>query len=372
MARAVSLLAALRQLACLGLPGKTVLPEALDLLRQLVGFDMEVGIHLDAHCRLVDAHVPPHVALAHLREYAAHFYERSTAQDHAVGWTTQQVMASGLSVVQGSRITPRAVLERSELYGRVLHRYDMGWIVQVPLRDGPRLLACLVLTRPFARRDYGVQELQLLELAQPWLCHALAPVADGAVKREPVCGEASEAVESGLLVLDGAGRLVHSSDSALRLLHLAAGEPLSADSLTRAARGQVEALWRRLARAVFAAAAGHGTQLPAGTVRNAHGFFHWRAYALEAHAPGMAAQVALHVERRLPLAVHLFRAPRFLALSARERDVCLALVCGRGSAEIAGRLGIKPSSVIHYTRSLYRRLNVSQAKDLVGVLLRQD
>ena len=371
MARTVNLLAALRQLACLGLPGKAALPEALGLLRQLVGFDMEVGIHLDAHCRLVDAHVPPHVALADLREYAAHFYERPTQPGQAVGWTTRQVMESGLPVVQGSRITPRQALERSELYGRVLRRYDMGWIAQVPLRDGARPLACLVLTRPFAHRDYGARELQLLALARPWLCHALAPVASAVepVEMAPM-QPAPEAVESGLLILDGAGRLVHSSDSALRLLHLAAGEPLTAHSLDHAVRGQVDALWRRLTKAAFAAVAGHGTQLPAGAARNAHGFFRWRAYALDTHAPGMAAQVALHVERRLPLAVQLFRTSRFLALSARERDVCLALVSGYGSAEIAARLGIKPSSVIHYTRSLYSRLNVSQAKDLAGVLLR--
>lgn len=364
--RTANLLAALRQLSCQGLPDKMALPESLGLLRQMVGFDMEVGIHVDDRCRLVDAHVPPQVALADLREYAAHFYARSTEKSQAVGWTTQQVMASGLAVVQGSQIVSRQALACSELYNRVLRRYDMGWILQVPLRDGPRPLACLVLTRPFTQHDYRERELHLIRQAQPWLCHALARVAiHDAEHQQP----APEAVEAGLLVIDGAGRLVHSSDGALRLLHLAAGEPLTEHSLTHAARGQVDALWRRLTAAVFAVAAGHGTVLPAGGVRNAHGYFRWRAYALEAHAPGMPTHMALHVERRLPLAAQLFRAPRFLALSARERDVALALAHGRSREETANALGVSPSSVVSYVRSLYRKLGVSQAKDVAGALL---
>ncbi len=366
MARTMNQLAALRQLACLGLPGRAALPEALGLLRQLVGFDMEMVQFIDKNYRLTDVHVPPYLALADMHLYASRFYN-SPREVEAIGWSRREIIHGGRPVVRMSERLRRTAVERTEFWDRLLRAYRVGWTCLQPLGDGPGSWCVLILTRPFTQRDFSTRELHLLQMAQPWLSHALARKAVDAAEQ----GEAAlDAVETGVLIIDGAGRLVHNSGGALHLLHLAVGEPLDADRLAHAARGQVEALWRRLARAAFEAAAGHGTTLPAGTARNAHGFFRWRAYALEAQVPGVGAHTALHVERRLPLAAQLFRSPRFLSLSARERDVALALARGRSREETAKALGVAPSSVVHYTRSLYRRLNVSQAKDVAGALLR--
>lgn len=247
MARPMNLLAALRQLACQGLPGKAALPEALGLLRQLVGFDSEVAVYVDERHRLVDMHVPPHVDLAHVHLYASHFYDRP---DDEIVATRRHVVDGSRRVMRLSDRLGRAAMERTELWDRVLRPYEMGWTCLMPLHDGPRPLACLMLTRPFARHDFKAPELRLLEQAQPWLNHAIAGApADAA---EPP--SASEAVESGMLILDGAGQLVHSSAGALRLLHLAMGEPLTAHRPGHVTRGQAEGLWRRLSQAAFAAA----------------------------------------------------------------------------------------------------------------------
>lgn len=367
MARTVNLLAALRQLACLGLPGKAALPEALGLLRQLVGFDMETAHFMDQGYRLSDVYAPPYFPLADMHLYASHFYD-SPGETEAVGWRWRELVRSGRRVVPVSERVGRAAVERTEFWDCLLRPYGTGWMCMLPLGAGPGARCVLILTRPFAQRDFGARDLHLLELAHPWLCHALAGVA--VEEAQPLPAPEAETVETGILILDGAGRLVHSSDGALRLLHLAVGEPLTVHSLAPTVRGQVDALWRRLAAEVFAVAAGHGTQLPAGSVRNAHGFFRWRAYALDAHVPGTPAHVALHVERRLPLAAQLFRAPRFLALSARERDVALALAQGRSREEMSASLGLQPTSVAGYVRSLYRRLHVSQARDVAQALMR--
>lgn len=364
-AKPAKTLSALRQLACLGLPGKTILPEAIELLRALVGFDTHGVFHVDGQCRITDAYIPPDVPAFVLLDYVENFHNRPDGEG-TVGPTMTQALNGGLRTVHASRFIERQAFVKTDFWNRIMRPAGMGWRMRVPLREGTRPLANLDLGRCISVRDFSASDTRLLEQVHPWLCHALAhdgaATPDGA---EPFLPTG----DSGTAVLDAGGRVVAASAGAVALLHQAAGVPLVQHNPRVALQEDAQTLLRRLAQAVGASLAGKPTLPPAGVVRNAHGTFHLRAYALDASAPGTPMQVSLHIERRAPLSLRLFRSPRFLALSARERDVCLGVLAGRSHTEIARRLGIKPSSVIHHTRSLYLRLSIGGRKELLPALL---
>ncbi len=360
-------LAAMRQLACLGLPAQTVLPEMIRLLDRLVGFDVGVGMHVDEQIRLTDVHVPSYISLADLSAYANRFYDRQSGGSDAVGWTTRQAMQSGLDIVQGSRIVTRRTLEHSDLWNRVLRNYDMGWICQIPLRDGSRPLACIAIARPFTQRDYGEREIQLMRMAYPWMCHAMARRSPSADINEL---QATQPVASGMLLVDAQGHVLQASDGSLMLLQRASASAPSPIHAMQPLDDQACTLIRKQVNSVLQLTAGRSAAVPAGQIVNAYGRFCWRAYLMHAQStPESSAQVAIHLEHYLPLSAQLFRSPKFLDLSTRERDVGLALAAGHGTADIAKTLNIKPSSVIDYTRSLYERLGISQARDVVTAVL---
>jgi DNA-binding CsgD family transcriptional regulator len=363
--RPTSTLAALRQLASLGLPGKAVLPDAIRLLGAAVGFEMAGAFHVNHRCRIVDAHLPTDLPPELLIDYTENFLNRPDGEG-AIGPTTEAGLRSDLRTIHTSRYVDRRTLMRTEFWNRVLHPAGIAWRVRLPLRSGRLPLANVDLTRPIGTPDFSAADIRFLEQAQPWMCHALARVDDvGRADGEP----SFPAGESSILILDAGGKILSASPGALTLLHQAIDTPLAPGDLHRSTQGDARTLPRRLARAVGASLACAPADLPAATIRNSHGFFSLRAYALDAFVPGSPLQVTLHIEKRMPLRLRLFRSPRFLALSPRERDVCLGLIANRPLAEIARQLGIKRSSVVHHASLLYQRLDIAGQKDLLPALL---
>lgn len=362
--RSANTLAALRQLACLGLPGREAFPEAMKLLRSLVGFEVDGSLFLDENCDLTDARVD-YQSPAVLLDYAENFLNR-TDGDGITGLTLKQAHDSGLRVFQSSRFIERGAMQKTAFWNRILRPIEAGWCCQMPLRDGQRPLANLVLMRPFRLPDFSAAEVRLAAQAQSWLSHLLA-------RREVLAPEAADMLyasgESGTVLVDEAGRVLSASAGALALLHQAVGVAYSPVNLRQAVRGEVTTLARNLARMVGGALNGDGTAPPVLRLHGRYGNFQVRAFALQAFAGDRVAQTSLHVERQTPLSLRLFRSRRFLALSQRERDVALRLVAGHSTTAIARDLGIKPSSVIHHTRSLYNRLGVSSQKALLPALL---
>lgn len=363
-ARATKLMAALRQLACLGLPGKTALPEAIALLRELVGFDVDGTLFVNDRFDLLDAQVNFRDMVV-LQDYAENFFNRPDG-DGVTGMTLQQAHECGMRVVQSSRFIERRGMEETTFWNRAMRPIGMGWCCQIPLRDGIHPLANLVLMRPFTQSDFSPEQVRRAAEGQPWLSHLLAAPAQGSPEADASLVPSGD---SGTAILDAQGRLLAASADALSLLHHAAGLEYSPRTVRRAAQGELQELLRSLARAVGAALNGLDTPLPAAFLRSRYGTFQVRAHALRVYSQGSPRQVSVHIERHVPLSLRLFRSPGFLALSMRERDVCLRLVAGHSAAAIARDLGIKPSSVIHHTRSLYNRLAVSSQKELVGALL---
>lgn len=56
------------------------------------------------------------------------------------------------------------------------------------------------------------------------------------------------------------------------------------------------------------------------------------------------------------------------SLTAREREVMMLLVRGRGSVYISEHLGVTLSTVYTHTRNLYRKFGVHSREELMGLV----
>ncbi len=358
-------LAALRQLASLGLPGKAILPEVMQLLRSLVHFDVWGVFYVDSNYEVADVHAAPSVPESVLIDYAENFHN-SEESALACGMTAEDILKSSHLVFPASRAVDRKTLHNTEYWNRIMRPLNMEAHVQIPIRDDDRPVANIILGRSQGSSDFSAPDIRTLELASPWLCRAFSRDNRAETKPEEPTMPMDE---SGILILDGAGRIEWASLGAIALIHQAAGIPMVTKGLSKKLRRDVEQMLASWVKAVCAAINGAITPVPMRTAHNQYGSFHLRGYALAPFQEGQPPSVSLYIERHAPLSQRLFRSARFMTLSPRERDICLSILAGHSSTETARRLGLKPSSVIRHTKQLYMRLDISGHKELLQAVL---
>lgn len=361
-------LTALRQLALLSPGGRMSLPEVFALLRGLVGCDTLNMFWHDAHCKVVDLTPGGPLSMAVMADYMENFAPYDELQRMA-GGLPSQVYRSGLGAYRCSASPDfdYHALQRSELYNRILRPTGYGWGAGVLCRhpDGTPM-GGVGLGRELGSADFGTEGIRCLAQAQPWIEHLL--------RRQPDPSQGgffAPDATAALAVLDAQGKILFSSAGALSLLHQAADTAHSGPSLRRSVQGDVDHLLRRIARPLTAALNGVTVPPPTLTIANRWGRFQLRAYALSAFETGVPMQITLHVERHVPLSLRLFRSPRFLALSSREREVCLHIVAGRSHTEIGREMAIKPSTAIYFTRQAYMKLGITRQAELLPALLNE-
>jgi DNA-binding CsgD family transcriptional regulator len=347
-------LAALRQLACLGLPGKAALPDAMEILRTLVDADGYGAFYLGDRCQVIDGHIPAGVPPSVFLDYVENFHNQPHG-DGVTGLTTQQAMHSPRPVLHWKDFASREGICKTDFWDRIMRPIGCGWGFQLPLRGSGGPMANLVVWRSFARRDFSAANLHMAEQAQAWLCHLLAGEDSGG---DDIPEGAVPTGEIGVLVLDAEGQIVSASPGAIGLWHRATETPMTGFSARECLHGNGDRRLRDFARAVVTALVGKGNAVPARVVRNVYGIFNLRAYALNPFQGDAPLQISLHIERHAPYSQRVFNSQRFLSLSARERDVCLGILDGKSNPDIAHDLDIKTSSVIYYAEMLCLRLGI--------------
>jgi DNA-binding CsgD family transcriptional regulator len=354
------LLGALRQLALTAPGGRMAAAEAVGLLHAVAGIEISTLVWVDAHCLPLDK-IDTFATPASLwQDYVENFHD-TPLLDAVLGSTHASLQANGERVRRLSQHRDHRAYVRSVFFNRIGRAIGAEWTAALPMRHGDGTpLACLLASRSFDSPDFNAAETRLLQQAQPWLEHLLRKGDPPALN-----GTALIVRDSASMLIERDGRLASASPGAMQLLHQAADIPFSGTSLAQAADGDVRMLLRRFAATVEAGVQGMPVLPPARSISNRWGNFHLRAYALN---DGRGPQAVLHIERQVPVWLALFRAKRFLAMSTRQREVCLHLLAGLTHAEMARIMEVKVSSVIYFVRQIYLRLNITRRSELIGAL----
>jgi len=361
-------LIALRQLALTAPGGRMSLNEAVGLLQHIVPTDNSAIFWMNKQSDVIDIHQNLDLPLAVVQDYLQNFMHTTGPNgEEASGFTIRQVVADNHRVWVGNQLCDYKQYVRSEFYNRIASPTHLARISAVPLKhaDGTPQ-AVIVFGRLLDAPDFNPAEIDCLKQAQPWLEHLGRKDYIAATDTSYFNGE-----ESASILIDADGKVLSTSPFALILLHQAADTPLAHKPLKQTVQGDVSVLLRRLSSSVTNAMNSQFALPPSLTINNRWGRFLLHAYVLNAFETGTPMQISLHIERKVPLSLSLFRSPRFLELTPREREVCLHSLAGLEYKEIAREMGIKPSTVIYFTRQLYRRLNIYKQSELLPALMQE-
>jgi DNA-binding CsgD family transcriptional regulator len=354
-------LSALRQVTALGLPAKLVISELAECLKDIVGFDSASMVFLDERLAPRDLFAThdnrPHVT--------ARYLERWFNRDEALFYPSQIRMQTDpkLAQIRVSDFSGRP--GRTEIYEEIFKHNLHHWIAGIAIRNGARAIGNLGIGRPPSSSDFSDRDMALLAQVRPYLSQALS-------RQDEARNFSSEQLtysETAMIVTDMAGNLQHSTSNGWRLLRQAAN--INADRKTYTDR---TCEWARpflagLAQRIEMSLNGHDAPPATVAVGSPYGYFLLRAYALDSSWSDPARLICVQIERQVPIALRLYASERYRRLSLRERKVCELVASGFSHGEVASAMGVKTSTAISHTRSIYAKLGVHERESLVDALL---
>lgn len=349
-------LAHLSQLARLGLPSRSVIPEMLKTLAELVPSHFCMFVWVDRLGRPVDFHLPWIIPAA--LEVNATLL---ACEDMAVPSFTSLVRRGGPAGVAAA--TTRMPEFRSSLfYNECCRPYGIGHGFDVFVREGDAVRGVVLATREPGGCDYSRRDVDTLIAAVPAFAHALAadhldPPADYA-----------DSSDRAVLTLDGDGHLIEASRGYEALLRALLGVQFDRKFRREALEGTAPDFFAPLIR--------RASREPAVVRTTPYGRMVVRLYPVEppvgpvgeADSSEPQAYYAL-IERHVPLALKILTRLGALDLSPREREVARHLVMARGPGEIMRELGIGAHTLHDYRRRIYRRVGVTSREELERIVL---
>jgi len=358
-----ALIAHIRQLCCLGLGGRAIMPALLNALRELLPFDAAEFAWLDAHGELVNLYAEPMLPDDILRFY---FRCNDPGAEHPAAATLRTRAAQPEPI---STFSVTEALRRTEFYRHVLQPIGAQHGLFCVIRDRDRPLGQLTLYRGSRRSSFGAGERNAVQSVAGYVAHGLEDsFAKGRYGK--VDSGYRDTDHQAMLTLDRNGDIRHCSSAARRLLMF-----VVLDSVNRGTVEHQDAAIRNVMRelasqlvAVFGDDSVARTP-PGVIVTNRWGRFVLRAYWLTDDAQHPDALIGVQIRRQEPTVLLLSQAMRRLALSPQQKEVGLLLAQGKSNPEIAGVLGVSLNTANYHVKQLFTKLNAHERSEIATKLL---
>jgi DNA-binding CsgD family transcriptional regulator len=359
-----ALVAHVRQLCCLGLGGRAIMPALLNAVRELVMFDAAEFAWIDARGELLNLYAEPMLPA----EVMDFYFECSDGAGEHPTCSTFRLRAAQPDPVSTLSVTD--AVRHTEFYRHVLLRLGAEHALFCVIRDRDRPLGQLALYRTQKRAGFGASDRHAIAAVANYIGHGLDD-SSGASRYASADQSYRDTDHQAMLTLDRDGTLRHCSRAALRLLQF-----ITLDSVNRATVAQqdsaIQSLMRELAEqltALFKNGDDPNGKPPGIIVTNRWGRFVLRAYWLtdDAHSPD--ALIGVQLRRQEPVILRLSQAMRRLALSPQQKEVGLLLAQGKSNPEIAGALGVSLNTANYHVKQLFAKLNTHERSEVAPKLL---
>ena len=351
--------ARVQRLCCLGLGGQQLMPALMAALNEIVPASNRQFYWADLAMEIGNCYVEgPRVEVLpiFLSEFSGGHRELEVRMTFPEVMRTRYPSAVGDIFSRVFTVDWNTFL-RSDYYNLLWRPYGIATGTLFKISQAGRPVGAFYFFRGGNETAFTPRDYALLEALHGFVAHGLT---DGLAK-----DRYNDAGDRGLAILDRAGRLLHLSPEARRLL-LMALVPRWAPDTARAMRLDAPA---ELVQLCWALAASTG-RLPAAPPvlrrTNAWGDFVLRAYRLDApRGEEPLRLVGITVERREPRRLALWRRVEALPLSGREKQVCLLLARGHDAAHAARAIGVGEHTLVSHRRNLYHKLGVDNRLALI-------
>lgn len=345
--RNAPLLAYIRQLSCLGLPGQTLVPVLLKSVREYVGAESAGFFWVDARGDMTDLYAERVLPAPLMKLYFERHYDgpemsfRESFRKRARA--SDQVIASSAD----------DALQRTAYYNEILRHLDAHHMLYAIIRDQGSPLGQLSLYRPKSSAAFGSTERSALNEVSRFIAHAVARN----VAAEAPGGGFLATEDEGLILVDQKGRIVQGGTSAMLLLSRAGGTPLNAKSGVLVTGQRVPAFVQSLIADLLRLLSNQAAPPPANIRDTPWGRYAVRAYLLGDQPGDPEGLIGIQIRRLEPVILRMSEAMHHLELSPQQREVAILLAQGCSNPEIAEALQVSRNTAIYHIKQLFTRLD---------------
>ena len=348
-------LAHIRQICCLGLGGEAIMPTLLRELHDLVPCDSGGFFWVDESGEMTNLYAERLLPCEAMAIYFTRFYDGGT-QPFRMEFTRR---VKGGAPLAASSFADE--FYRSDYYNLIWRHFDAHHALYAIISEHGRPLGQLSLYR--ARKDppFNAADQEQLGSVVRYIAHGLTTADQlGNGFDEGPDGQ------SGLLIFDGEGQLIHASPQGRRLLFLATYARIARDTLGNGRDGIPPALVN-LCHSLDRVFQDGDAPPPVLKVQNSWGSFVFRAYWMEPGAEG--GRIGVTVQHRELLPVALVAGMKPLPLSPKQREVALLLALGKTHQNIAQRLNVSLNTANYHVKQVYDKLDAHDRQDVLKTLL---
>jgi DNA-binding CsgD family transcriptional regulator len=359
--------ARIKQLCCLALPSEAIIPAVLKELRALVPACGSTFFWCDEDGELTNVYDDPLVAPEVVALYMQEFYGRPERELHP-GFSYWMQHYQG--VVEFNRLlsVDRQTYLNSDFYNLIMRPPGYADGLHLFVRAGERPLGDLAVWRGLSDGAFTAQDKRRLKGLEPFIAHAIEASKKAGASQAALVDEDED---TGLVIVNQAGKIQHLSERARKLLFLATHPQVTPRTVLReAARLPAEII--QACRHLVALFQGTHDVVapPVHAHHNPWGSFVFQAHWLDSGKP-LDALIGLTIKRQVPLSIKIMgRLGRF-SLSRRQLQTCVLLASGYADADIAHEMNITLNTVLTHNRRIYEKLNVRSRGELVNKLMRQ-
>ena len=351
-------MAHLRRLACIGVDAGVAMPDALDLITQVVPSSNNVFVPTDESftcraiiCRHWDQSVLEQMFAKRQTEY------RATCDAHEQWWRTAPT-----HIAVDESAAAYAGLHRTALYFECLRPFGQHHVLEGFVRQGHRPRGYLSLFRDASSRRFSHRDVRRLQTLLPYLAVLMSDSARPGMEYTPPA-------TSAVVIVDARGRVQSLSQGGQNVLRQALNPGSSTHADVSDALASVTKRLLRQLRASMLAAGGRECAPPIVEVRNGRGLFTFRAHWLMSEDDRTHAHVCIIVNHAEPLALRLMRGLARLPLSPAQKSVALSIARAQSRKAIAQELGVSDGTVKDLVRLVYHKLGVHDRHQLMATLL---
>jgi DNA-binding CsgD family transcriptional regulator len=351
-----------QRLCCLGISGEMLIPMLLREIEGLVPSQNGMFLWAGPHQQLINIYATgPAAAL--LPVYLTEYHNQRERQLLLTFTEAMRADWPGEAVDFFARTlkVDRDEFVRSDLFNQLYRPIggEQGMLLRV--RDHGKPLGAIGLFRSSREALFSPAEMRQLEAIGPFVAHAVGRRYDAEIFVE---GE-----ERSLVIADRDGRIHHAGSDALPLLLMALHPQWSPATRWRSLRESLPEI-ARLCHALCAVGRGVAEWPPTLRRRNQWGEFILRAFWLGPTDGNEVTEfLAVTIERRVPRMLSAFRRIERLALTSREKELCLLLARDPARQDLADEMGVGASTVITHLRNIYAKLGVRSRAALIETLL---
>jgi DNA-binding CsgD family transcriptional regulator len=275
---------------------------------------------------------------------------------------------------------PPEQLERSQFFTEYLVPWDSIYHLGVDVRDEGRFYARLRVSRPRCAGNFSAEDRAFVEHLVPHFDNAIRTHAalDGARMERGVYAEAMDQLTLATVILDAAGRMIHTNALARELLLQHDGITLSGDTLALTHPADSPRFRDAIDRAIHARRSAQPGIVDVLRVRRPSGSGYYGVIIRPANTrlgtdePTMSSAVAVFISAE---DTHAQRPPvetvrKLFDLTNKEAQLALCLANGRSLQEAGTELGITLNTARAHLRSIFSKTGIDRQARLVRAILR--